>query len=80
MIASTTRDLYLTESETESPIESPLVGVDVIMSILQFSCEDTSVKTAQFHKSIHARSSSYIHEKIGRNQNGLLSIRQIAIE
>lgn len=50
------------------------------MSILQFSCEDTSVKTAQFHKNIHARSSSYIHEKIGRNQNGLLSIRQIAIE
>ena len=34
LIAATARNLYLTESAADGPIESPLVGVNVIMSIL----------------------------------------------
>ena len=67
LITATARNHHLAESEANSPREPPLVGIDVIMSILQFSIEETSVKTSHFHNKIHAWGSSYFHKEMGRN-------------
>ena len=80
LITATARNHHLTESEANSPREPPLVGIDVVMGIQQFSFENTPIKASHFHNKIHAWGASYFHKKIGRNQDCLLSIRQIAIE
>lgn len=69
LITATARNLHLAKSTSDGPIESPLVGIDVIMRIQQFNIEDTPVKATHFHKNIHTWGSSKIHEEIDWNQD-----------
>ena len=74
LVTTASRDFYLAKSETDSPVDSPLIGIDALLRSFQFSFEDPSVKAASFHKNVHACGASYGYEEIKRNQNGLLPV------
>ena len=81
LITAAARDIHLAETETYSPVDAILVGVDAQLGFSPELCiNDTPIETACFNIDIHARGSTDIDEEADGNQDRLLTIRQIGIE